>query len=270
LFRTAGVPLPRIRSVDVSVAAADSLRCSFGANVESAASVSAGYAPESLRTFQDSVFSLKHRLFFTNLMQEREFFFRIRIEDRAGNRAESGLLKARTKPGNLGPSALITGDFKYVGESIGPELSETASGRLVDGDFSYMNGSAMSGDILSADQELVFDLGESRMVGRIDLVWWALAYGTDFAVYAGQDGKTWSLVKDRNVPDHGIKFGFIVNIPYLVARVPVGRNARFLRLVFKQGEFKARFPQYRTLRILEVFIVPGEVEKPDFGVLFGK
>jgi len=267
-FRTSGIPLPRFGSIDIAAITSGTAACSFTANVDARCSVAVGYAADSLTKYEDAAFGLKHGLFFTNLMQEKNFFFRIGIEDRLGNRKDSELLTAKTLPANLGKNALISGDFKYTGESIAPDFSETAMACLVDGKYSYLDGSAMSGDVFSSDQTVVFNLEGVRPVSRVDVIWWALAYGTDCSLYTALDGLNWTLVGESAAPDPGIRYDFIANIPYIVTRIPVGLKTGFIKLVFKQGQFRARFPQYRNLRILEVLIVPDEGSRGEIKVRF--
>jgi len=134
-------------------------------------------------------------------------------------------------------------------------MDKDASKRLIDGSFSYKNGSAMSGNIFSKNQQLVFDLRRITPIQRIDFIWWGLMYSTAFDIQISKDGIKWQKIrKDVNV-DKNIRYGFI-NTPYIVSRVYIKKKARYIKAIFKRNKCKRRFPQYLNLRLLEVLIIP--------------
>lgn len=225
-IKTRGIPLPLIKKVKIKEIKNDYIIIDFYSNVETKYNIFFGYSYNKLRKATYKKFSQQHRFILKNLKPETLVYYQIEIIDKFGNKKKSEIYNAQTLPENIARHSKIKGDFNYIGESIAPQMDKDASKRLIDGSFSYKNGSAMSGNIFSKNQQLVFDLRRITPIQRIDFIWWGLMYSTAFDIQISKDGIKWQKIrKDVNV-DKNIRYGFI-NTPYIVSRVYIKKKASF-------------------------------------------
>ncbi len=259
--KTKGIPLPLITRIKAGNIKHDSFILDFTGNIETKYDIYFGYSGKSLKKKKYLNFNKDHRIEFKDLKPETLFYYKIEIIDKFNNKKRSKLLNVKLLPENIGAKSEITGDFKYTGESLGPKLEKGSGCRLVDWDFSYMNGSVMSGNINSKDQKLIFDLKKVIPVKKIEFIWWALIYSTDFKVEISRDNKKWVMIKKHAGIDKKIKYDFSVGSPYVVSRIKVNKKCRYIRATCKKRKYTSKFPQYVNLRLLEVIIIPDTIKK---------
>lgn len=255
-FKTRGIPLPRIKNVKIKEIGSKFISINFDSNVETKYNIFFGYSYDKLHKAAYRKFSQKHSVILKNLKPETLIYYQIEIIDKSGNREISEIYNARTLPENIAIGSKISGDFNYIGESIAPQLDKNAGKRLVDGDYSYRNGSVMSGNIFSKNQQLILDLRRITAVQRIDFIWWGLMYSTAFDIEISKDNKKWQKIQENVNVNKNIRYNFKINTPYIVSRVYVKDRIRYIRVIFKRGKCKRRFPQYVNLRLLEVLVIP--------------
>ena len=259
--KTKGIPLPLIIRIKAGNIKHNSFILDFTSNIETKYDIYYGYSGKSLKKKSYLKFKKDHRAEFKDLKPETLFYYKAEIIDKFNNKKRSKLLNIKLLPENIGAKSKITGDFKYTGESLGPKLEKGSHSRLVDWDFSYMNGSVMSGNINLKDQKLIFDLKKVTAVKRIEFIWWALIYSTDFKVEISRDNKKWSMIKKHAGVDKKIRCDFSVRPPYAVSRIKINKKCRYIRATCKQRKYTSRFPQYVNLRLLEVLIIPDIVKE---------
>ncbi len=254
--KTAGIPLPLIKSINRSLCGADKFRLDVGCNVDTRMDIEYGTDPAKLIKKQFKVMTDTHHFDFMGLEPEKMFYFRLTATDKFGNTIVSALEQILMEPENIVSTSVVSGDFNYIGENLGPVFETNRESRLWDKDFSYMSGSLMSGNIFSSKQQIRFDFNKAVNVSRIDLIWWGLIYSTASTVMITSDGKNWMTIAENVAPDTSISYPMAGSSSHVVTRVPINKNVQAIKCEFAQGQTYRRFSQYQNIRLLEVFIVP--------------
>lgn len=252
--KTKGIPLPLIKTISVKNLSYNTSEIRFNSNVPTAYTVSAGLDSKLEFFKKSSTFSTQHVFILKDYPPMQTIFYSIEIKDSFGNREKSNMRHFESLPYNMGTEAEITGDFNYVGESLGPVFKAQSIKKLVDGNVSY-KGSVMSGPI-GKEQKIFVDFKRIRSLKYIDLIWWGLIYSTDFSVYYSKNKQNWEKL---SAPIKvSLKYPYKINTSYLVNRVTCEKKLRYLKFVFKKNAAFKRFPQYNNLRLLEILFIPDE------------
>ena len=257
-IKTKGIPLPLIKEYKVLNTTCSQIETYFKSNIETIFNLYYGYSPDNFKKISSKKFRTEHKFILKNLKPETFVYYKIEIIDRWENTFTSQIYSVKTLPENITYKALISGDFKFIGENLAPQFIEPSSAikRLYDNDFSYLNGSVMSDNIFAKDQILQFDFKNIISIDRIDFVWWALIYSTKMNLEISSDGNNWLNIAENKNIDQQVKYDFPINIPYVVSRIKINRNLRYIKAIFKKNECFRKFPQYLNLRLLEVIITP--------------
>ncbi len=254
--RTTGVPLPLFKRIQTSGLSHDRFNLDLTFNVPVKIEVQYGYNKDKLAKKSFSKLASTRQIQIKGLVPEKMVYYRINAIDKQGNHVSSGLLQTMTEPYNIISKAKVSGDFSYIGENLQPVHVKGEEKRLWDKQYSYINGSLMSGNIYSGKQELLVEFSEPVNINRIDLVWWGLIYSKETTVYSSLDGVKWDKVIANIAPDNEISFPFVGKVPYVVTRVSLNRKLTQLKCEFNKGEAYRRFAQYVNLRLLEVLVIP--------------
>ena len=252
--RTKGIPLPLIKTISVKNLSYNTSEIRFNSNVPTDYTVRAGLVSTLEFVKKGYTLSTQHVFVLKNYPPMRTIFYSIEIKDAFGNVKKSDLQHFESFPYNIGTEAKITGDFHYVGESLGPVYQAQSIKKLVDGDISY-NGSVMSGPI-GKEQKIFVDFKKIRSLKYIDLIWWGLIYSTDFAIYSSKNKHNWEKLPGPTKVS--LKYPYKINTSYLVNRVTCEKKIHYLKFVFKKNAIFRRFPQYHNLRLLEILFIPDE------------
>jgi hypothetical protein len=196
-----------------------------------------------------------HKMAFSGLAPETEYSAELEIRDAEGEHVASAFAFS-TRVENVAKTAVITGDFHLIGESIAPVDTEGSERRLVDGDCSYLNGSVMCLENLSAPRAFTMDLGRDFDLQRVDLLWWELAYASSTRLEVSGDGSSWHEISQAGSPNPSLQPDLFVDIPHVMTSIPVNVRTRWIRCIFPKGCGVFRFPQYGNIRLLEVWAVP--------------
>jgi len=252
--RTKGIPLPLIKTISVKNLSYNTSEIRFNSNVPTDYTVRAGLSSRLNFIKKSSTFSTQHIFILKNYPPMQTIFYSIEIKDAFGNMKKSAIRNFESLPYNIGTEAEITGDFNYVGESLGPVYQAQSIKKLVDGDISY-NGSVMSGTI-EKEQKIFVDFKKIRSLKYIDLIWWGLIYSTDFVIYSSMDKHNWEKLPAPTKVS--LQYPYKIKTTYLVNRVTCEKKIHYLKFVFKKNAVFKRFPQYNNLRLLEILFISAE------------
>lgn len=259
--KTAGIPLPLIKDIKISKITPFEAEIDFNSNIETKYNIYFGYTLQNLKTAKFEKYRDKHKFILKNLKPESKIYYKIEVIDRFNNKKESEVLSFKTLPETINSFKNIKSDFIFIGENLAPILSDNFKtiNRLIDQNFSYFDGSVMSGNIFSSDQTIFLELQREEKINRIDFVWWALCYSTKMELWTATNTNNWILITKNAEPDASIKYEFPVDIPYVVTRIPINKSIRFIKAIFKKDAVYRRFPQYLNLRLLEILLIPDKI-----------
>ncbi len=266
--RTKGIPLPLINNINMLKVTSRKVEVEILCNVPVKYNVYYGYSPDKMEKASYSGFNDKHKFELNNVTPESRVYYKIEIIDKLGNSKISEILNSITLPNNIADTVSLEGDFNYIGENLGPVFEKNSIYRLVDNEYSYKEGSVMSGDIIAKEQEIFVDLKKEWEIKRIDLVWWALMYSTSFDVEVSVDKENWDVVRKDVGVEGDIRYNFSIPIPYNVSRIYIDKQVKYIRFKFHRNQYKSKFPQYRNLRLLEMIIIPVQDYKESLSVKF--
>ncbi|MEW6006708.1 MAG: discoidin domain-containing protein [bacterium] len=192
----------------------------------------------------------------TSLKPDTTYLFQIiGYDDKGQMGTYNGQFK--TAENNLALNCKVSGTFDQLPDDRYVKRGNPLL-RITDGDLSYFNGMAQSGDITSADQWLVIDLGTITKISTITVYWRALAYSQDYSIKGSKDEKNWLVLASSLNGDNGVWMRSGSGDPMRVMECGVWSvecGIRYVKLLAKKkSKFFHKHIDWNFIQIMEVKI----------------
>ena len=260
MFRTLGVPAPKITNVDFVEITREGGRAVWRSNIPVRGTFECGYdTTYGFRTLEKK-FNKAHEVTIKRFNPRRRVLYRILAEDARGLRAPQWRGEFMTAEHNIAVGSKVTGTFvrnpepSYVKDT--PPIIE----RVTDGGMSYFENMATSGDPDSDTQWVEIDLGKIHDASEILTYWRALAYPKKFSLRISLNRENWYDLGDTFDASTGKTFRSATGDPLWEHEALLGnRILRYIRLEVPKGApYYKRFDGYKFVQLFELKVYPVE------------
>ncbi len=248
-FKTAGIPLPEIVSVDYIEKSYNYAKLKIVSNIET--ELKFEYKNGII---EDKKYKRIHILEIKGLEPLKSYDYKVEIKD---NRENINVKRDKFSTGeyNIALNKPVEGTFRnhFIADVF--TLKGNIISRVNDASFDYKNGMAVSFDPKDSEQFVILDLGKASALSEIITYWRALAYPYFYYILYSNDKKKWEqydgIVNLKSEPIKRIEGS---GIPMKIGDTEVKNlTTRYIKLFIPKGTpYYKKYPQYKFLQLLEV------------------
>jgi hypothetical protein len=254
---TTGIPALRIVSCEVISNGSGVFILSWA--VSRPASVSVNYIEDGKterKTLSMSNGQPQGTIRVPGLLPGRSYLYFTEFCDETGTCIREPVKRIRMAEENLARGRPVSGTFtNIIGEDPYFNRSRPVAGRITDGDTSFFDGTAVSGDLTVSDQYCVVDLGTDRTLSRVETVWRRLSFSTNYELSISPDTVRWTVLADRLDGRSGVQGRGDKGDPILtVTTVVPPSEGRYLRLTAVRGSARNKHPRWTGIQLMELRI----------------
>jgi len=260
-FRTAGMPEPAIKEVRVKDITRNGAVVRWVTNVPTTALFESGHDSDDLgyKTRHEHP-GRHHQVELDHFYPDMEVYYRITVTDTRGRTARRELNYFWTRENNIALDKPVSGTFgqKIYKAPSGFGRDEDLNQRITDGDFTFMGGTATSGDPADTDQWFVVDFKELVKPDTVVIYWFAFASPRQYEIQGSVYGEKWrKLAGDLNAgTGERLKKGGIDSLKHKI-HLNEEKEFQYIRVFIPAGApYYKRYPQWEYVQIQEFKLFP--------------
>lgn len=266
---TRGIPPPRIQKMEIVNRTMNGATLRWLTNLPVSMTLEAGHdTPPNFRTRRDTP-SRYHQVHLTRFYPDQPLYYRLTLTDTRGHSRTFDTESFRTREANHAYKKPINGTFDQTifGLDKTDTSSEKRNNRINDGNYSYAEGTANSGNPSDTDQYFTIDLEEFVKPGRAVFYWQDLAFPRRYEIEGSQTGRHWTTLKSRLDAGNGTHTLTPIkntkSMKHVVTFPDTVPEYQFIRVTIPQGaNYFTKYDVYEFVQLIEFKLFPDNIPHP--------